>query len=81
MQDDILRYGRARRSRNQTECDRPRAQQLGTVDALRDDPVRDCGPELLRPGRPHSVKFLRAVTILGDTDRLAICATLIGYLS
>src|SRR5688572_20283859 len=58
----------ARPSRNQTECARPRAQQLGTADELRDDPERGCEPELLRPGRPHSGKFARLATISGDTS-------------
>ena len=50
---------------------RLRAQQRGTVDQVRYYPERECGPGLLRPGRPHSGKLRRLRRILRQRGKAA----------
>src|SRR5437867_13149747 len=68
LQNGILRYSAARRSRNQNGprlWSKTQPQRVGIAAMLR----------LVLRTQPRSENSSRLATILGDTDRLAVCAT------
>src|SRR5436853_7302844 len=67
LQDGILRYSAARRSRNQYD---PTTDEHGWT-RIRENP----SSSVLIRVHPWLKKSSRAATISGDTDRLAVCAT------
>jgi len=88
------RKGAARRSRNRTECARPRAQRCGTVDGHRDHSEPQFDPSLLRPGtaalrkshrilqtisQPHIVAFTTEKLDPKPGDRILEIGTGSGY--
>src|SRR5213595_1845164 len=67
LQDGILRYSAARRSRNQYD---PTTDEHGWT-RIRENP----SSSVLIRVHPWLKKSSRAATMSGDTDRLAVCAT------
>src|SRR5439155_24427295 len=68
LQDGILRYSAARQSRNQNGprlWSKTQPQRVGIAAMLR----------LVLRTQPRSENSSRLATILGDTDRLEVCAT------
>src|SRR5437016_9387234 len=75
LQDDILRYSAARRSRNQSSADWESAvSRIGNPQTF-----ADCQSAKQQIDNLRYEKSSRGATISADTDRLAICATLNRY--
>src|SRR5439155_14062017 len=71
LQDGILRYSAARRSRNQSSADWESAvSRIGNPQTF-----ADCQSAKQQIDNLRYEKSSRAATISGDTDRLAVCAT------